>query len=160
MVYIANYSSILQEPQIQQTSSQLEFLEAHDTKEARFECVSRSKAPLEEYRWFFKNQAVIPKVPGSNPQNQLSLNLTRKDFNDSLKCVITQKINAHEHIGQAVTQKDLIFNMNPVVLDVLRIREANFEIEIESWPSPNFVRISTVEECDNKCVIYKMVNGR
>ena len=99
-------------------------------------------------------------MPGEN-SNFIRLNLTRSDFNESLTCQITKKIDTFDPIGPSILAKTFIkMSMNPVITDILRLKEAHYEIEAESWPAPNFVRISAVPNCDNNCVIFKMVNGQ
>ena len=143
-----------QVPLIRQTTPAIEFIEApHVTKEAQFECVSSTKAPLEKYQWYFKNNLV-------SSDQRLRLNLTRQDFNKSLRCIIQKKINATHQIGDAIAKKDLIMNMNPIVIEKRRVDKGTYEILVESWPMPNFVRVSLVEECDNQCVIYKLVKHK
>ena len=51
-------------------------------------------------------------------------------------------------------------NMNPIVIEKRRVDKGTYEILVESWPMPNFVRVSLVEECDNQCVIYKLVKHK
>ena len=74
--------------------------------------------------------------------------------------MIERSTSDDKPLGIAKLSEDVIFDMNPAILEVLRIRPSNYEIQVESWPLPNFVRISPVAECDNQCIIYKLVNGR
>ena len=142
-------------PLIRQTTPAIEFVETpHVTKEAQFECVSSTKAPFEKYQWYFRNHSVA-----SNRKN-IRLNLTREDFNQSLKCVIQKGINATYHVANVVANKDLILNMNPKVIDIKRKKEGEYRLLVESWPMPNFIRVSSVDECDKQCVIYYLDKGK
>ena len=144
-----------QVPLIRQTTPAIEFVETpHVTKEAQFECVSSTKAPFEKYQWYFRNHSVA-----SNRKN-IRLNLTREDFNQSLKCVIQKGINATYHVANVVANKDLILNMNPKVIDIKRKKEGEYRLLVESWPMPNFIRVSSVDECDKQCVIYYLDKGK
>ena len=83
-----------QVPLIRQTTPAIEFVETpHVTKEAQFECISNTTAPLEKYQWYFRNRLI-------SSNRNLRLNLTRTDFNESVKCVIQKLINATHPIGQ------------------------------------------------------------
>lgn len=150
-LFIINVNEV---PLIRQTTPAIEFVETpHVTKEAQFECVSSTEAPLEKYQWYFRNRSV-------STSRNLRLNLTRKDFNESVKCVIQKMFNTTHHVVNSVAQKDLILNMTPKVIDMRRLKDGNYEITVESWPMPKFVRVSSVEGCDNQCVIYKLVKGK
>jgi len=151
-LFIINVNEV---PLIRQTTPAIEFAETpHVTKEAQFECVSRTKAPFEKYQWYFRNHSI------AFDRKNIRLNLTREDFNQSLKCVIQKGINATHHIADFVTTKDLILNMNPKVIEIKRKKEGEYRLLVESWPMPNFIRVSPVEECNNQCVIYKLVKGK
>jgi len=150
-LFIINVNEV---PLIRQTTPAIEFVETpHVTKEAQFECISNTTAPLEKYQWYFRNRLI-------SSNRNLRLNLTRTDFNESVKCVIQKLINATHPIGQSVAQKDLILKMTPKVIDMRRQKDGNYEITVESWPMPRFVRVSSVEECNNQCVIYKLVKDK
>lgn len=131
----------------------MEFLEAGDTKDVQFQCNADTKAPKKEYQWYLNNQQV-------SKEEAISLKLTRQDFNSTLKCLVELSVNEHQSIGSIATSETLIFRMNPVIVDILKIKDDNYQIETESWPLPSFVRISIVEGCNNDCVIYKLVNGK
>jgi hypothetical protein len=146
-------------PLIQQIypTTTIEFFEANDTKEAQFECASQTKAPVEEYQWFFKESPLPPRLTTLGGK-RLRYNLTREDFNQSLKCVITKKIDAENPLGTFVAVQDMVMNLNPVFLEIHRRKEANYEVLLESWPMPSFVRISSVEMCDKQCIIYRLAD--
>ena len=86
--------------------------------------------------------------------------MTRSDFNGSLTCIVDKKLNPREKIGVVTASKHLVMEMNPIILDILKIRENNFEIQVESWPMPSFVRLSLKENCDSNCIIYKWVQNK
>jgi len=151
-LFIINVNEV---PLIRQTTPAIEFAETpHVTKEAQFECVSSTKAPFEKYQWYFRNHSIA--FDGKN----IRLNLSREDFNQSLKCIIKKGLNATYHVSDSVAQKDLILNMNPKVISIKRKKEGSYRLLVESWPMPNFIRVSSVEECNNQCVIYKLVKGK
>lgn len=134
----------------------MDFFESGDTKEVAFQCSAATKAPLKTYQWYFNGTALASK----ESSDKITLKLTRQNFNATLKCLVELDINKDQHIGSISTTEKLIFQMNPVILDILKIKEDNYQIETESWPMPSFVRISIVEGCNNDCVIYKLVNGK
>ena len=49
--------------------------------------------------------------------------------------------------------------MSPLIEEIPRLESNRYEIQVQSWPKPKFVKISSVEECNNQCVIYKLLNN-
>ena len=116
-----------------------------------FECRSESTIPWQTYHWFLAGRQL-----GSNTKI-VKFDLSRDDFNHSLECEIEQRTK--ESGGQVLESKGhltLSFSMNPMIKNIVRSQENQYEIQVESWPKPNFVRISAVEECNNQCVIYEV----
>jgi hypothetical protein len=104
-----------------------------------------------EFKWFL-NDVLLHISDDTAAQDSLSLNLSRLDFNKTLKCTVTESDGQITHA--ASSQMTLVLFMDPVIKDVLKITDDNFELEVESWPVINFVRISPVQDCANDCVIF------
>ena len=119
-----------------------------------FDCHSSNASPWQSFRWFLAGHLISNK-------KVVQFDLKRNNFNQSLECEIEQRTKASG--GQVLVSKGqvtLSFSMNPMIKNIFRHEKFQYEIQVESWPKPNFVRISAVEECNNQCVIYERQEGK
>ena len=130
---------------------------------ARYECSSGNPSPPppgQTYQWYLDGNPIKAKVAKT-----VNFTLTRNHFNHSLQC----QIHSYAGIGgdgqvyrsTRSSSFKLLFEMSPLIEQISRLESSEriYEIQVQSWPKPKFVKISSVEECNNQCVIYKLLNN-
>ena len=104
--------------------------------EAKYECLIQSKAPNQDIHWYLNNEII-------GQASRIELNLTRKDFNKSLSCSVQHKNNENEPIGGPLKSSNvnLILDLDPQILNVDKVDSNIYELQTESWPPIEFLRI-------------------
>ena len=126
---------------------------------ASYKCSSGPKTPPpgQTYQWYLNGKAL--KVDGTQTIN---LTLTRDHFNHSLECQIQSYAGIGGepiHLSSRSPGFNLLFQMSPLIEQISRLEPNRYEIQVQSWPKPKFVKISSVEECNNQCVIFKLLSN-
>ena len=148
---------ILQSPDIVSlVTKEVVLDQGKDNIQVEYECdLKESHSPWQTYQWFLAGHLF------SNIKTA-KFNLTRNDFNQSLKCQIQQKTAAsggQMHLSERETW--LKFSMSPMIRAMEKLDNYQYSIEVESWPLPDQIRISSDEECkDHQCVIYNRSNDK
>ncbi len=124
---------------------------AHENSIARseFECSGKTLAPVNHYRW-----RVGDRIVQEGGGRKLQLNLTRSDFNKTVKCTIIKALGVDAppvHEASSSLRLTALF-MDPVIKSV-SASLTRVILEVESWPLINFIRISPIDNCEKDCVI-------
>jgi len=130
--------------------------------QARYECSSGNQSPPppgQTYQWYLDGNPMRTTLAKT-----VNFTLTRNHFNHSLQCQIHSYAGIEQGGGQVYRSTrsssfQLLFEMSPLIEEISRLESNRYEIQVQSWPKPKFVKISSVEECNNQCVIYKLLNN-
>ena len=130
--------------------------------QARYECSSGNQSPPppgQTYQWYLDGNPMKTTLAKT-----VNFTLTRNHFNHSLQCQIHSYAGIEQGGGQVYRSTrslsfQLLFEMSPLIEEISRLESNRYEIQVQSWPKPKFVKISSVEECNNQCVIYKLLNN-